>query len=121
MKTEFLVDYLYQRLTPEFNGKIADLGCGSGAIILGLCSMMPKSSGDGFDNSHQALTLAKENLVLCKLENRVCFKNFDWLKNKKLQEKYDLVVSNPPYLSIEEWSECEPEVKIYDPRGSSGV
>ena len=115
-ETEFLVDFLYHKLSSDFDGKIADLGCGGGAIILSLCFQMPKVHGCGFDRSLDALCLANENLSLCKLEDRISFKEFDWLKQNKLSEKYDLIVSNPPYLSKEEWCKSQPEVKKYDPR-----
>lgn len=115
-ETEYLVDFLYHKLHADFKGKVADLGCGSGAIILALCSLMPHASGCGFDNSKDALSLAKENLSLCKLGSRVCLKDFDWRKQNRLSEEYDLIVSNPPYLSYDEWSQAEPEVKIHDPQ-----
>lgn len=114
-ETEFLVDILHNRLTANFNGKIADLGSGSGAIILALCSMMPHATGCGFDNSQKAISLAKENLSFCDQEDHVCFKEFDWRKQNQLPEPYDLIISNPPYLSHDEWDQAEPEVKMYDP------
>lgn len=114
-ETEFLVDFLHHRLTPEFEGNVADLGCGGGAILLSLCTLLPKVTGIGFDNSLEALTLANENLFLCGLEERICFKDFDWVTQNTLSNKFDLIVSNPPYLTQEEWSLAEPEVKLHDP------
>ena len=114
-ETEFLVDYLYQKYQSDFKGKIADLGCGSGAIILSLCSLMPHSKGCGFDKSKEALSLANENLDICKLGDRVHFKSLDWTQETQLYDNFDLIVSNPPYLSHSEWMSSEPEVQEYDP------
>ena len=54
---------------------LADLGSGSGAIILALCSAMPHATGCGFDNSQKAISLAKENLSFCDQDNHVGFEN----------------------------------------------
>ena len=114
-ETEFLVDYVSQRLTTNFSGKIADLGCGGGAIILALCNQLPETVGVGFDNSVCALELAKENCNSSGLNSKVSLKNFNWLENEFLPDTFDLIISNPPYLSKEEWLSAEPEVTTYDP------
>ena len=114
-ETEFLVDYVSQRITTHFSGKIADLGCGGGAIILALCNQLPDAVGVGFDKSDFALGLAKENCHSSGLSSRVSLQNFDWLENDFLPESFDLIISNPPYLSKEEWLSTKPEVKSYDP------
>ncbi len=113
-ETEQLVDLLSQKLGPAFSGRIIDFGTGSGAIILAICSLLPLSSGIGLEKSKAAISLAYENLALSKLEGRVKIIEFDWSRDK-LTEKADLVVSNPPYLTLTEWNEAEPEVKIHDP------
>jgi len=115
-ETEFLVDELFKRLGPDFSGKIADLGSGSGAIILSLCSLLPKAHGIGLEKSDAALSLAKENLDLCNLSQQVSFQQHDWQTKSKPQETYDIIVSNPPYLSEEDWDKTQPEVKSYDPK-----
>jgi release factor glutamine methyltransferase len=106
---------LVPRHETEFSGKIADLGCGGGAIILALCNQLPDAVGVGFDKSDCALRLAKENCHSSGLNSRVSLQNFDWLENEFLPESFDLIISNPPYLSKEEWLYTEPEVKSYDP------
>ena len=114
-ETEFLVDYVSQRISTNFSGKIADLGCGGGAIILALCNQLPNAVGVGFDKSDCALGLAKENCNSTGLTSRVSLQKFNWLENEFLPESFDLIISNPPYLSKEEWLSTEPEVKSYDP------
>lgn len=115
-ETERLVEIIIERLDPNFSGKILDLGTGSGAIVLALCNILKYAQGTGLDCSTKSLALAEENLSFSGIEKRVTFDTFDWLAGKQLEGMYDLVVSNPPYLSIQEWEQSQPEVKIYDPK-----
>ena len=80
-----------------------DLGVGSGVILITLCKAFPQSRGFGFDKSDLAISLAIENIELNKLTN-VELKFFDWEK-EVLNEKFDLIISNPPYLSQDEWKD----------------
>jgi len=114
-ETEYLVDFVTQRLTTNFSGKIADLGCGSGAIILALCNQLPRATGVGYDKSNCALDLAEDNCHSSGLSSRVSLQNFNWLENEFLPDTFDLIISNPPYLSKKEWLTTEPEVQSHDP------
>lgn len=114
-ETEYFVDLLCNQFSCDYEHTIIDLGTGSGAIILALCSFMTKSKGVGLEKTDDALSLAKENLILNKLENRVSMDKFDWTKDQFSYHNVDLIVSNPPYLSQDEWRSSEPEVREYDP------
>lgn len=113
-ETEQLTEIIQKELSSNFTGKILDLGVGSGVILITLCKAFPQSRGFGFDKSDRAISLAIENIELNKLTN-VELKTFDWEK-EVLNEKFDLIISNPPYLSQDEWKISEPEVKNYDPK-----
>ena len=113
-ETEQLTEIIQKELSSNFTGKILDLGVGSGVILITLCKAFPQSRGFGFDKSDRAISLANENIELNKLTN-VELKTFDWEK-EVLNEKFDLIISNPPYLSQDEWKISEPEVKNYDPK-----
>ena len=115
-ETERLVEIIIESVGEAFNGKILDLGSGSGAIILALCNQLKEARGLGMDKSSEAIALSRENLCLLDLSARVSFKKFDWMLEKYRQEKVDLLISNPPYLSLEEWHSAEPEVNKYDPK-----
>ena len=115
-ETERLVEIVIQRLKTDFSGKILDLGTGSGAIILALCKKLKSATGVGVDCSPESLSLAEENLTLAGIKQRVKFDHFDWMKGKGPQGSYDLIISNPPYLSMEEWENSQPEVKSFDPK-----
>jgi len=115
-ETEYLTELILERVENDFSGSILDLGTGSGAIILTLCIQKTNCNGTGLDKSKEAIELAKKNAQFHKLSN-VKFEIFDWYKDK-LKKKYDIIVSNPPYLTIEEWETAETEVKVFDPKSA---
>ena len=115
-ETEYLTELILERVENDFSGSILDLGTGSGAIILTLCIQKTNCDGTGLDKSKEAIELAKKNAQFHKLSN-VKFGIFDWCK-EKLKKKYDIIVSNPPYLTIEEWETAETEVKVFDPKSA---
>lgn len=120
METEQMVEQIVDRISNSFDGHVVDLGTGSGAILLSLCNALESSMGTGYDNSLQALELARENLTGKKCEKRVRFELLDWneLTPDALGTSANLVVSNPPYLTEGEWSESMAEVKEYDPKSA---
>lgn len=115
-ETELLVDQSIKVLGKNFSGRILDMGTGSGAIILSLCSTFKEAKGVGIDSSKEAVDLAVLNGKLNNCEDRVTFHNIDWYKNFHSIGTFDFLVSNPPYLSLQEWENTSPEVKHHDPR-----
>lgn len=114
-ETEYLVDIISDRLGDDFDGKVADLGTGTGAIILSLAKRFPKLKGYGFEKSPDALELFKLNRDRCQLKGNVECIRFDWKVDTLEGTPYDLIISNPPYLSEKEWKEAQPEVSKYEP------
>lgn len=111
-ETEELVEQVVE-YTKDLNKdkiKILDLGCGSGAIGLTLKSILKDSEVTLVDISKEALEIAKLNANNLNLD--VTFIESDWLSNVKL-EKYDIIVSNPPYIRTNE--EIEEIVKNNEP------
>ena len=117
-ETELLVELIVKKLPKDFNGSILDLGTGSGAILVALAKEYPDAECMGFDRSINALALAKENIELNQCYKNVSLAVFDWHLDSFPQKKFDVLVSNPPYLSLKEWMSCEPEVKKYEPQDS---
>ena len=115
-ETETLVEHILQRIHPSFAGTIVDMGTGSGAILAALCSSLPSSSGIGVDQSENALSLASENLNALNLMSRTQLRQLDWSVQKVREEGVGLIVSNPPYLKVDEWEYAETEVKEHDPK-----
>ncbi len=99
-ETEELVELILTE-NPEENLKILDIGTGSGAIALGLAKNRPGWSVTAADISQEALELASENARNQNLN--IFFKKSDCFA--EISEKYDIIVSNPPYISREDESE----------------
>ena len=97
--TEELVEHVTKLVNTYYNGKcnIIDLGTGSGCISLSLKNNLPLSNITGVDISLDALDVANKNKT--KLDLDVKFIQSDMLDN--INDKYDVIVSNPPYLSKE--------------------
>jgi release factor glutamine methyltransferase len=94
---------------------IIDLGTGSGAIALALARHYPDAHVVAIDASESALSLARENAEALGIKN-VSFECVSWdlFKGKS----FDLVIANPPYLTVTEWQSASPEVKDYEPYGA---
>lgn len=109
-ETETLICYA---LKEKFSN-LLDLGTGSGCIIISLLKENNKASGVAVDVSDECLEVAKSNAKRSRVENRIIFKKSNWFE--EITTKFDLIVSNPPYISIKELPKLSVEVKRYDPR-----
>lgn len=112
--TEILVEQCIKLMKEIENPKILDIGTGSGAISIALAKEISGSEVLGLDISDDALKIAVENRELNKVENLKFLKSdvFQHVKEKN----YDLIVSNPPYIPVEEYNTLMPEVKEYEPK-----
>lgn len=113
-ETELLIELVVARVAGS-PGRILDLGTGSGAIALALARQYPAAEVVATDASVEALTLARENAALNGLESRVRWIESDWFAGLA-GETFDLIVSNPPYLSAAEVAATAPEVRDHEPR-----
>jgi release factor glutamine methyltransferase len=93
--------------------RIADLGTGSGAILLALLSELPHASGIGADVDAQALAVARHNAGRLGLAARAAFAASHY--GSALRGPFDLVVSNPPYVARRDIAALAPEVREHDP------
>ena len=112
--TEILVEQCVMLMKEIENPKILDVGTGSGAISITLAKELPDSEVLGLDISDEALKIAVENRELNEALNLKFLKS-DVFKNVR-DKNYDLIVSNPPYIPMEEYNELMPEVKKYEPK-----
>ena len=116
-ETELLVETVGARCaTPP--GRVLDLGTGCGAVALALASMFPEASVTAADSSAEALSLAAENARTTGLAERVTLVESYWFERLPAGATYDVVVSNPPYLSPAEVAASEPEVRDHEPMAS---
>ena len=91
---------------------ILDLGTGSGCLILTLLSIYQNSQGLAIDISDKALEIAKQNAKLLNI-NRIKFLKNNW--NNNINKKFDIIISNSPYIPKKEIEILEPEVNKYNP------
>lgn len=92
---------------------VLDLGTGSGAIILSLLAEMPQAAGVATDISAEALDTAQRNAGRIGVSDRVRFMEANWFEG--LSGRFDLIVSNPPYVSAAEMATLAPEVRDWEP------
>ena len=97
--------------------RIADVGCGSGAVALALASRLPGARVLALDNAPAALRLAAENIRRCGLQERVRLVASDLLASTGLAT-LDAVVANLPYIPDAEIDRLEPEVRDHEPQGA---
>ncbi|MCV2891717.1 peptide chain release factor N(5)-glutamine methyltransferase [Lentibacter sp. XHP0401] len=107
--TETLVE---AALSEAFDS-VLDLGTGSGCIVLSLLAERAGAQGVGADMSAAALSVAGRNAEAFGVAGRVAFVLSDWFES--LEGRFDLIVSNPPYIAADEMSDLQPEL-AYEPR-----
>ncbi|MBC8295288.1 MAG: peptide chain release factor N(5)-glutamine methyltransferase [Pelagibacterales bacterium] len=112
--TELIVEEALNYLPKDKYRKILDIGTGSGSILISILLERLKSNGVGLDISKNAIKIAKINAKLQHVHNRITFVNTD--VDKYNLGKYDLVVSNPPYIKRNKISRLEEDVKNFEPK-----
>ncbi len=119
-ETELLVESLV-RIAPllkrEGDVKILDIGTGSGAIIVSLLDYLPNAKGVGVDISVDALIVAKENSEKIGVTGRIGFVRSDVFSKLPLEKKFDIIVSNPPYIPAGDIAGLDKDVQ-QEPRGA---
>ncbi len=112
-ETELLVGELL-KIFNEKKISILDIGTGSGCIIISLLMGLKQSIGTGIDISKNAILIAKKNALKFKLSKKIKF------LNKPLEnlsgKKFDLIVSNPPYIKRKDIKNLSEDIKGYEPR-----
>lgn len=93
--------------------KMLDLGTGTGCILLSCLRHMPMARGVGVDVSAAALAVAAGNAVDLGLEGRARFQQSDWFS--AVGGRFDLIVSNPPYIAADEMASLAPDVRDWEP------
>ena len=113
-ETEFLVEEILKIYKKKTNLSILDVGVGSGCIIISLLKEKQKWVGTGVDISKLAIKIAKNNAKIQQVENRIRFIKSDI--DKFSSSKYDLIVSNPPYINKIGYNNLDLGVKGYEPK-----
>ena len=92
---------------------IADLGAGSGALLVAALKEFPHARGMGFERSPEAFAYAETNLAAHGLAARGRVIATDW---NKADGPFDLILSNPPYIPSADIEDLDPEVRLFEPR-----
>ncbi|MDF2234518.1 peptide chain release factor N(5)-glutamine methyltransferase [Albimonas sp. CAU 1670] len=109
-ETETLIAAALEGPAPR---RILDLGLGSGCILLTLLAEWPQASGLGIERSEPALATARRNAVALGLDGRAQMQPGDWFAG--VRGRFELVVSNPPYIPEQEVEALDPEVRGWEP------
>jgi release factor glutamine methyltransferase len=106
-----------QKRFPERNTalRIFDLGTGSGILLLTLLHLYPNAHGTGVDSSPDALRWARKNAASLGLESRAVLDQRNW--DGSIDQTFDLIVSNPPYIARGALAQLEPELS-FEPRAA---
>ena len=112
--SETLIEAVLEHI-PETrrNLSILDLGTGSGCLLLSLLSKFSNAIGIGVDASEAALDIAKQNAAALGLEERATFVVSDW--TEKVEDQFDIVIANPPYIPSSDIPNLEADVAQYEP------
>jgi release factor glutamine methyltransferase len=112
--TELIVEQALKYSPKDSQLQILDIGTGSGCILLSILNERPNFYGTGIDISKKTITICKYNAKMLKLTNRVKFYNSD-VDNFE-NGKYDMVVSNPPYIEFNNLKYLEKDVVNFEPK-----
>lgn len=112
--TETLIDVAVLAHAKNEAFTVADLGTGSGAILLAILAERPAATGVGTDISFEAIAVARDNAAELELDNRATFLRTEWATGFA-DNSFDLVVSNPPYIPSGDIPGLDPEVRDHDP------
>lgn len=93
--------------------RVLDLGTGSGAILITLLAERPEARGLGLDLSPDALAVARANAQALGVADRSGWALGDWFAG--VEGRFDLIVSNPPYIALDEMAGLSPEVRLFEP------
>ena len=112
-ETELVVEKILKKIKKNERKNILDIGTGSGCILISILLERHKCRGTGVDISKSAINVAKSNAKIQQVENRVRFINSDI--DKFYSNKYDFIVSNPPYIEKLKLNNLSEDVKNFEP------
>lgn len=114
-ETELLVETIIEE-NKNTNLKILDIGTGSGIIAITLAKSLEKSELFAIDISEAALENAKKNAIKNCVADRIKFLQLDVRNDLSLSERsFDIIVSNPPYISKDEFPKLQTELRVFEP------
>lgn len=115
-ETEILVDEIINKFKYANSLNILDVGTGSGIISISLAKYLTVSKVDALDISKKAIDIARQNAINNKIAEEINFIVSDFFNYNENEKLYDIIVSNPPYISIQEYEKLQNEIKNYEPK-----
>ena len=112
-ETEIIIEEVLKLTRRSTSKSFLDVGTGSGCIILSIIKERPNFNGLALDISKKAINIALSNAKMHHIENKICFNNIDI--DKFNDNKYDFIVSNPPYITKQDLSGLDDDVRFYEP------
>ena len=112
--TETIIEQVLKELDIYSSKKILDIGTGSGCILISILNERKRCFGVGVDISKNAVKLAKYNAKIQHIDNRIKFFNSDI--DNFYTGKYDLIISNPPYIKHHKINGLEKDIKNHEPK-----
>lgn len=112
-ESEALVEAALDRLPGDRAARVLDLGVGSGCLIVSVLAERSRATGVGVDQSAAALAVAARNARALGVGDRLDLRQGDWLLG--IEERFDLILCNPPYIPEAEMAALEPEVRLFEP------
>jgi len=112
--TETIVEQVLSELDINSSKKILDIGTGSGCIIISILNERKRCSGVGIDISKNAVKLAKYNAKIQHIDNRIKFLNSNI--DNFYGDKYDFIISNPPYIKHHKINGLERDIRNHEPK-----
>lgn len=116
-ETELLAE-LGWKFLGENKMTVLDFGTGTGCLAIALAAKCPNTKITALDLSADALVLAKQNAAANQVSNQIEFLQSDGFTALQDQRRFDLIISNPPYIASAEIETLEPEVRDFDPRAA---
>ena len=113
-ETELLVETAIESLAGTANARICEIGTGSGCIVVSILDKLRTATAVAVDISEAALAIAKLNATKNGVADRVKFQLSD-IFGALDRQKFDVIVSNPPYIPAGDIAELQPEVRDFDP------
>lgn len=119
-ETEILIDEIIENASKDEELKILDIGTGSGNIPISLAINLPNAKIISIDISAEAISVAEKNREFHDLKSRIGFIKADILTNdlEKYYDTFDIIVSNPPYVKLEEYQTLQKEIINHEPQNA---
>ena len=114
-ETEVLIDIVCSKIKKNSKIYFLDIGCGSGCISLSLLDYFKKSNALALDVSKDAILNTKINVNKNNFQDRIKILHGDLFKFKT-EKKFDLIISNPPYLKLSKYNNLCTSIKLFEPK-----